>query len=410
MDKKWNDLLDQFEQKKRILNNACNLKEAHIPLRFFRQQAQFTTPASDYSMLEKAVQNGFSATPKILEKFNITVQNLAQALSVNPEAIQALLNTAPHSPFVMVDGEDAQALRDDVVERGRKNAVKIFREGKWGKTLKFYRPSGLSLRYCVRDFVEVLGEVGDKLDGIVFPKLNHPEEMQYVCSLLLAIEEKLQLKPNQIKLQFLVESGWGLIHLSKLVEISLPRLTGIIFGIADYSAAINLPTIDNNHPACDQARMAIVNAAGAAGVPAIDNMTVNYPVANAAFTPEQNRELILSRLKECFQDARHGAALGMDGKWVGHPLQLFTVLLAYHSAKDTREIETEIRKLEAYDKAVSDERGATIIEGVMSDRATDRHARAKLRKLVATGQLSIEKAQKLEIITSAEAETLKDYL
>jgi beta-methylmalyl-CoA/(S)-malyl-CoA lyase len=231
--------------------------------------------------------------------------------------------------------------------------------------------------------------------------------MQWVCSLLSKMEERLKLRPNQIKLQFLVESGWGVINLEKLIDASISRLTGIIFGIADYSASINLPDILNNHPACDWARIAIINAAGAAGVPAIDNMTVNYPVADAKASPEENKRKILTRMKECFDDARHGEALGMDGKWVGHPLQLFTVLLAFKTARDTHEIEQEVRKIEAYNQAVSEQLGATIIEGVMSDRATDRHARQKLRKAVATGRLAADRALKLGIITAEEARTIQ---
>ncbi|MBI5139570.1 hypothetical protein HZA26_03100 [Candidatus Nomurabacteria bacterium] len=417
MDQKWNVIIDRFEKEKKLLQEKCQKKQAEIPLRFYRQQAQLTTPASDYAMLEKAVNNGFASTTKILEKFKITTQDLAHTFQVDLKDIEDLLKSNPKSPFVMVDGEDAQALRDDVVERGRKNAVRIFNEGSWGKTLRFYRPSGLNLHYCTQDLIEVLSHASENktpsefpIDGIVFPKLNHPEQMQWVCSLLTAIEEKLKLKPDQIKLQFLVESGWSLINLPQLVDISLPRLAGIIFGIADYSASINLPDIRNNHPACVQARVTIVNMAGAVGVPSIDNMTINYPVANSSFTPEQNRELILARLKECFNDAKYGAALGMDGKWVGHPLQLFTVLLAYKTTQGTKEIETELRKLEAYDKAVSDQLGATIIEGVMSDRATDRHARQKLRKAVATGKLEAERALKLGIITKNELDDLRKFL
>lgn len=409
----WTDIVETFEKKKSHLNEAMSKRNTVLPLRYFRQQAQFTSPASDFAMLEKAVGNGFSATPKILEKFGISLDDLSKKLGVSKNEIETLLSQDPRSPFIMVDGEDAQALRDDVVARGRTNAVRIFLEGKWGNTLRFYRPSGLNLDYCVRDFVEVLGKVGEgrtpdqyPIDGIVFPKLDHPEQMQWVCSLLSSIESRLKLPPNRIKLQFLVESGWGLVNLEKLVDASLPRLTGIIFGIADYSASINLPHIENNHPACDVARVAIVNMAGAAGVPAIDNMTVNYPVADSKKTLEQNRAHLLDRIQECFKDAQHGAQLGMDGKWVGHPLQLFTVLLAYQTARKTSEIEAEVRKLEAYHKAVTDELGATIIEGVMSDRATDRHARQKLRKAVATGHLSSERALQLNIITEAEAKAL----
>ena len=142
--------------------------------------------------------------------------------------------------------------------------------------------------------------------------------------------------------------------------------------------------------------------AGAVGVPAIDNMTVNYPVADKNLSATENRSRILGRLKECFDDARHGMNLGMDGKWVGHPLQCFMVMLAYSTALPREEVEAEVAKIEAYNAAVAAEQGATIIDGVMSDRATDRHARNKLRKAVAIGKLAPEKAAALGLITEDE--------
>ena len=52
---------------------------------------------------------------------------------------------------------------------------------------------------------------------------------------------------------------------------------------------------------------------------------------------------------------------------------------------------------------VEDEaRGATMIGGVMSDRATDRHARVLLRRAVAVGRFDPARAQALGIITGDE--------
>jgi citrate lyase subunit beta/citryl-CoA lyase len=314
----------------------------------------------------------------------------------------------------MVDGEDAQALREDVVERGRENAVRAFSELQWGRTLRFYRPSGLSLDFCVRDLAIVLTQAGrDRaaadypIDGIIWPKVEHPSQLQWVCDTLGEIEHALGLRENRIRLQFLVESGWAVAHLPELVQVSMQRLSGIIFGIADYSADINLPGIDNNHFVCDWARAAIVNLAGAAGVPAIDNMTVNYPVADKSRSEDANRALILARLQECYADALHGFGLGMTGKWVGHPAQLFAVMLADRKSFSQATIEREVQKIEAYNRAVANELGATIIDGVMSDRATDRHARNRLRRAIATGRLDPARGLALGLVTPQEASLLQ---
>ena len=408
----FQDLIDRAEaRRKELIAAARTHKASDLPLKYLRQQAHFTTPASDLAMVTKAVENGLSATQKILEKFRISLTEVSETLQVPMAEIEAVLAGDPRSPLVMVDGEDAQALRDDVVARGRENAVKVFTEAKWGRTLRFYRPSGMNLKYCVEDLVTVLSRVEGKpypIDGIIFPKTEHPEELAWVCEILDGIESRIGLAKNSIKLQFLVEGGWAALQLPALVKACMPRLSGIIFGIADYSADVGLPAIINDHPVCDWARAAIVNMAGAIGVPSIDNMTVNYPVASKALDDKGNHDHILARLKECFDDARHGQRLGMDGKWVGHPAQLFACLLAFRSALPEKEIEAEVQKTEAYDKAVAAEQGATIIEGVMSDRATDRHARMRLRKAVAIGHLDAQRAAKLGIVTQAEVDELRN--
>lgn len=89
-----------------------------------------------------------------------------------------------------------------------------------------------------------------------------------------------------------------------------------------------------------------------------------------------------------------------------HPAQLFACLLAFRAVYPKSEIDAEVRKIEAYEKAVQAELGATIIEGVMSDRATDRHARARLRKATALGIIDAARATALGIITESEAKEL----
>jgi len=406
----FKELIQRFEEKReRLFEEDRNRHVAHLPLKYLRQQAHFTTPASNYETALKAVERGSASTVRILERFRISPAELAEVLEVPVTEVEAELEADPLAPLVMVDSEDAQALREDVIRRGRMNAARIFREANWGKTLRFYRPSGLNLRYCVEDLVEVLSGAAEHrpleafpIDGVVWPKPEHPEEITFVCDLLGEMEQKLGLTENRIKLEFLVESGWSLAQLPLLVKAALPRLAGIIFGIADYSADIGLPRIINNHPVCDWARSAVVNIAGAADVPAIDNMTMNYPVADSGRTGDQNRLFILRRIREVFDDAGHGIRIGMDGKWVGHPLQLFAVRLAYRLAFPEDEIRAETEKILSYAESVANERGTTIIQGAMADRATDRHARSRLRKAISLGLLEAEKGLDLGLITRDE--------
>ena len=103
-----------------------------------------------------------------------------------------------------------------------------------------------------------------------------------------------------------------------------------------------------------------------------------------------------------YQDAVRARDFGMLGKWVGHPAQLFAVLLAFETGFADQALETEAAKLAAYDSAVREGRGATMIAGVMSDRATDRHARVVLRQATALGRFDPDRALRLGVIEAGE--------
>lgn len=414
-----NDLDRALAERQRLLAQRRQ-SSADMPLRFWNQQAHFTTPASGSP--EKAIR-GLAAAGKVLSRFGIAVPELAQFVGGEEKLFDDLLHGHLHSPLVMVDAEDAVALTQESMNAARSGAVRCFTQEVWGPTLAFFRPSGLMLETCVEDLYSVLAAVGKDrpahaypLDGVIWPKVEHPEEIAWVGEQLARIEQKLGLLENQIKLQFLVESGYALARLWEIAQACAPRLTGIIWGIADYSADTNLPEITNDHPVCDWARYEIVNVAGALNVPAIDCMTLNYPTPvhrasdlNAS-QQQENKEKILGALKEVYDDALHGVRLGMSGKWVGHPAQLLMVQAAYRSAVSRELVAQDLREIEAYTSSVASGAGATMIgtgkAAYMADRATDRHLRARLRRATAWGLLEPEKAVQLGIISPAEKKPL----
>lgn len=404
------------ESRRRLLEERANAS-VELPLKYWNQQAHFTTPASGTP--EKAIR-GLASCEKILARFGILSEEIAERSGAPLGTLEDILHGEnKHSPFVMVDVEDAVALTEESISKARLGAVRCFTEEDWGPTLPFYRPGGLRLDTCVDDVLTVLPAVAEGRDpknypigGIVWPKAEHPSEIEWVCELLGHVERRLELEDNQIKLEFLVESAYALNQLSELAKAAAHRLAGIIWGIADYSADTNLPHMKNDHPVCDWARYEIVNMAGGLGVPAIDAMTLNYPTPlhrGENLTKEQhqaNKDKILRALKEVYDDARHGIELGMTGKWVGHPLQLLMVLAAYRNAIPQEQVERDVNEIEAYSLSVASGAGATVLgegdKAYMADRATDRHLRGRLRRATAWGLLPKGKALDLGVISQSE--------
>jgi citrate lyase subunit beta/citryl-CoA lyase len=275
--------------------------------------------------------------------------------------------------------------------------------------LRFYRPPGLNLPDAARDLVTVLVEAGQDgaasaypVDGVVFPKVEQPEEVDWLMTTLQEIETALALEPGRIRVALLIESGWGLAQVASLARRAMPRLCSLILGLADLAADLGLSAIANYHPLMNMARVQLVTVAGAVGVPAIDGMTLDYPVVDLALDTAANQMRFLSRVSQVYRDALHARDLGMSGKWAGHPAQLFAVLLAFEQGTDAEGLEHEARKLAAYSAAIAQGQGATILDGVMSDRATDRHAREVLRRAVAMGRFDPRRAVELGVIAPDE--------
>ena len=389
-------------------------RRTDLPLRFWRQSAHLTTPSADAAMARKAVEGGTASVGRILERLSLTGDDLADRLELPRDLVRARLADPSRAPLVMLDGEDAIAPGDEVAARAMTVAADTFADADWGDggaaSLRFYRPTGFDLDTTVRDLYTLLWRLREltpggrafPLDGIVFPKVEHPEEVDLVNDLLSRAEASLGLPDGLIRVAYLVESGWAAMHLAEIAQRAAPRLASLIFGLADFSADLGLPAIGNDHLLADWARAEIVAVAGAVGVPAIDGMTLDYPVADPSLDAAANRARWLDRMRLVYDDAVRARDLGMLGKWVGHPAQLFAVLLAYEASLTDEALEHEAAKLEAYGAAVAADQGATMIAGVMSDRATDRHARVVLRQATALGRFEPARALALGVIRADE--------
>jgi citrate lyase subunit beta/citryl-CoA lyase len=366
-------------------------------------------------MARKAVEGGTSPMSRILERFEVGPAMLSDRLGVDLARVERLLAAPRRSPLVMLDAEDALALTDEAVEQARSDAADVLLDADWSgggpRSLRFYRPPGFALGTTARELYGLLWTLAERsadgtfpLDGIVFPKVEHPEEVDLLHGMLTEAERALGLPIGGIRVAYLVESGWAAAQLPAIAQRAADRLCALVFGLADYSADIGLRAIANEHPLADWVRSMIVNVAGAAGVPAIDGMTLDYPVADPTLDQATNRTRFLERMQLVYRDAVRAREMGMQGKWVGHPAQLFAVLLAYDTGISEEELEVEAAKLAAYDAAVREGLGATMIHGVMSDRATDRHARAVLRQATALGRFDAQRALALSVIEPDEIE------
>lgn len=234
-------------------------------------------------------------------------------------------------------------------------------------------------------------------DGIVLPKVEHPDEVSLLSSVLDELDGESGTGGDRIRILVMVESGWAVMRLGDLVTAAGSRLAGLIFGAADFAADVGLPSADRPHPVADAARTAIVTAAGASGVPALDGMTLRYPV---------RRDDMLAALELVRRDADRARDIGMAGKWTGHPGQLLATLLAFGEAPSEAAIDAAQTELAAYRSLRATGQAVGAHDGTMMDAATERHARTVLRQAVATGRLDPTVAVTLGVITNEEDDAM----
>lgn len=339
------------ERNARLLNQYRD-RTIELEPKYLLQMAHLTTPATVWKYVESAV-------------------------------------TKSSANLVMLDLEDSiPRNNDELLAQGRANVIRAFNELDWGSRLRFFRPRGLELDPGFEDIGTIVEAAGSKLDGLIYPKIEDADEVRSIDKTLTTLEENLRLSPGQIKIEPLIESASAEENVFEIARSSR-RLVGLVFGSYDYWASLGMGASGYraNHPLIAQARGRIVKAAAAVGIPAIAEMTTNYP------TRDKSDEERSAAMEEFRRDALLARDFGFAGKWTGIPDQTAASVEIFRTPDD--EIKRAIAEARQFLEAEASGRGATMIDGKMADRATDRLNRNTLKKAYAMGM--IEEAQATEL-------------
>ena len=300
--------------------------------------------------------------------------------------------TKSKANLVMLDLEDSIPRENsELLERGRANIIRAFNELDWGSRLRFFRPRGLELDPAHEDIAVIVEAAGSNLDGLIYPKIEDADEVRSIDETLTALEATLGLTPGRIRIEPLIESASAEENVFEIARSS-KRLVGLIFGSYDYWASLGMGASSYrvDHPLIAQARGRIVKAAASVGVPAIAEMTTNYP------TRDKSDEERRAAMEEFRSDALLALDFGFAGKWTGIPDQTAMAVEIFQTPDE--EIERAISEAKQFLEAEASGRGATMIGGKMADRATDRLNRNTLKKAYAMGRIDETLATELGLI------------
>jgi citrate lyase subunit beta / citryl-CoA lyase len=272
-----------------------------------------------------------------------------------------MLAKAPSLPAdeVFMDLEDSVAPL--AKEEARHSVVQALKEGDWeGKTV-VVRVNGVYTRWCAHDVLHVVENAGQYLDCVMIPKVEEASDVTFVDNLLRMAEESLGLD-RRIGLEVQIETATGLRNLHDITEAS-DRTESLIFGPADMSASLGLPTVTAGTPMpgypgdhWHHVLSTILVAARHAGVQAIDG------------------PYLLIKDLDGFRDmAERARALGYDGKWALHPGQIDVLNDVFTPGQE--EFDKAEAVLEAYRHATEVERrGAVMFGNEMIDEASRKMA------------------------------------
>lgn len=287
---------------------------------------------------------------------------LRRSMMYIPGSSQKMLDKAkdlPADSFIL-DLEDAVAPGQKEVARDL--TLKAIKSVNFGQRELTVRINALSTAFGLQD-LQVIAR--GKPDAIVIPKVNQPDDVYEVSSVLNRIEKEEGWQEGSIQLHLMIETPAGIANIDHIAGCH-SRIGALIFGAADYTketrGKITPDRIELLYPLSR-----ILVAARVAGVDAID----------CPFFDIKDAEGLIKH-------TRMAANLGYDGKSLIHPSQIEPVNKIFSPSLE--EVEFAKRVVEAYEQGEREGRGAVALDGKLIEHL---HATAARRTLLMAKQAGV---------------------
>jgi len=261
---------------------------------------------------------------------------------------------------ICMDMEDGVAVSRKA--EARVTIAKALRELDFGASEKLARVNSIGSGWERNDIDAVLPF---RPDGIVIPKVESREQVEWGSRLIEAAELKYGWTLNSIRMLVGVETALGILNLKEIA--AHPRLDGIIFGGEDYAASVGAR---RTREAVEllYARQAVVAACAAFGLQAIDIVYIDFKDAEGL------------RL-----EAEQGAGFGFSGKQIIHPNQVEVTQTAFTPSDEA--LEEARRIVETFEASQKEGKGAYALDGKMIDMPLLKNAQKTLARARAAGKI-----------------------
>ncbi len=264
---------------------------------------------------------------------------------------------------------------EDAVPADRKQAardglVKIGREVDLGGTALWTRVNSLDSPWVLDDLTVLVGEIGDRLDVIMVPKVEGAWDIHYVDRLLAQLEARHSLA-RPILVHAILETALGVVNVEEIAAAS-PRMQGMSFGPADLAASRRMKTtrVGGGHPGYVVLADPDLERPDAPRVSAQQDLwhySIGRMVDACAATgilPFYGPFGDIADIAGCEAQFRAAFLMGCVGAWSLHPRQIEIAKRVF--SPDPEEVRFAMKVIEA----IPDGRGVHMLDGKMQDDAT----------------------------------------
>jgi len=294
----------------------------------------------------------------------------------NPKMAAKVPDIAPKVDILLGNLEDAVAA--DKKLDAREGLVKVGKEVDFGQTQFWTRVNSLDSPWVLDDLIRLVGEIGNKLDVIMVPKVQGPWDIHYVDQLLAQLEARHTIK-RPLLVHAILETASGVNHVEEIAAAS-PRMQGISLGPADLAASRRMKTtrVGGGHPGY-LVRTDPDPQQPDAPRPTAQQDLWHYTLARMVdacaahgILPFYGPFGDIADSVACEDQFRNAYLLGCVGAWSLHPNQIAIARKVF--SPDPAEVTWARRVVEA----MGDGTGAVMLDGKMQDDATVKQCKVML--------------------------------
>jgi malyl-CoA/(S)-citramalyl-CoA lyase len=291
----------------------------------------------------------------------------------NEKMVAKVPEIAPIVDVLLGNLEDAVA--SDRKEAARAGLVKVGQTVEMGATQLWTRINSLDSPWCLDDLTTLVTEIGHKLDVIMVPKVEGPEDINYIDRLLAQLEAKAGLT-RPILVHAILETARGVANVEAICGAS-PRMQGLSLGPADLAADRRMKTtrVGGGHPGYlvrEDPRADDSSVPRAVFQQDLWHYTVARMVDACrahAILPYYGPFGDIKDTLACEDQFRNAYLLGCVGAWSLHPVQIEIAKRVFSPPPD--EVAWARRVIDAMGNGT----GAVMLDGKMQDDATVKQCR-----------------------------------